>query len=214
MNDKAPAAGNSAERAYVPVLSFAEGIGTSYFKSLDLDPNTVGSLELGSMQVDMELFRLYDNSPDGLDAVIRKADAALMLVKFLDRVCMDKIKEAYRMLIDEPFLPKSILIFREPKESEFKISCAYCGQKLWVRDRDAGKRGNCPQCRKTFFLPTQKSYLTSFLMLTEAVPVLSVTGGDVSCKNAVSSLIERIVSQEQGLKSTTMRVQIPPEDLE
>ncbi|HMP72687.1 MAG TPA: hypothetical protein PKE55_05425 [Kiritimatiellia bacterium] len=200
-------------KAYVPIFSFAEGIGESFLSSVQIENPEGGALAFGDLTVQLELFRLYENEPSGIDSILRKSDAAMILVKFLDRMIMDRIKETYRILAEEAFLPKSICICREAKEAEFKISCAYCGQKLWVRDKDAGKRGNCPQCRKTFFLPTQKSYLTSFLMLTDAVPAVTVTLGDATCTNALSSLIERVVSHEQGLKSSTMRVQIPPDEL-
>jgi len=143
--------------------------------------------------------------------VLAKADACLILTRFLDQVSMNRIKDAFRLINAEAFLPKTIAMFREPKESEFKISCTYCGQKLWVRDRDAGRRGNCPKCHKTFFIPTQKAFITSFLMLTESVPVITVTRDDASCKNAVTSLVDRIVSMEEGLKSSTIRIEIPQE---
>ncbi|HMO51852.1 MAG TPA: hypothetical protein PKE26_00100 [Kiritimatiellia bacterium] len=199
-------------KVYVPVFSFTDGVGEAFFESLGLDPNQVGELPLGDRKVNLELFRMIENSPDGVEAILSKADATLMLIRFLDQLSMNRIKEVFRLVQAETFLPKSMVVMREPKETEFKISCTYCGQKLWVRDRDAGRRGNCPQCRKTFFIPTQKAFITSFLMLTEAVPVLTATRDDVSCRNAVASLVDRIVSIEESMKSSTMRIELPPEE--
>jgi len=209
MNDK-PAFNNG--NVYIPVFAFTEGSGESFFESLGLNPNGVGEIAMGDKRVQVELFRLSENSTDGLDAVLNKADAALLLVRFLDQLSMTRIKQVFHLVNNSNFLPKSIIIMREPKEAEFKISCTYCGQKLWVRDRDTGRRGNCPQCRKTFFIPTQKSFVTSFLMLTEAVPVQTATKGDASSRNAVAALVERIVTVEDGMKSSTMRIELPPEE--
>lgn len=199
-------------KVYIPVFSFTEGAGERFFETLGFGSETTGDIPLGNKTAQVELIRLVEDGAGGLEAALSRADAALVLVRFLDQVSMTRIKDAFRALQAETFLPKTIAAFREAKEAEFKISCTYCGQKLWVRDRDAGRRGNCPQCRKTFFVPTQKSYITSYLMLTDAVPVINVTHGDASCRNAIASLVERIVSMEEGTKSSTMRIELPPEE--
>lgn len=209
MNDK-PAFHNG--NVYIPVFAFTEGTGESFFETLGLNPNGVSEVSMGDKKVQVELFRLTENSTEGMDTILNKADAALLLVRFLDQLSMSRIKQVFHLVNNSNFLPKSIVIMREPKEAEFKISCAYCGQKLWVRDRDTGRRGNCPQCRKTFFIPTQKSFITSFLMLTETVPVQTATKGDASCRNSLAALVERIVSVSDSMKSSTMRIELPPED--
>jgi len=209
MNDK-PAFHNG--NVYIPVFAFTEGSGESFFESLGLSPNGVGDVTMGEKKVQVELFRLTENFTENLDAILNKADAALLLIRFLDQLSMTRIKQVYQLANTSNFLPKSIVIMRDPKEAEFKISCTYCGQKLWVRDRDTGRRGNCPQCRKTFFIPTQKSFITSFLMLTEAVPIQTATKGEASCRNSLAALVERIVSVADSMKSSTMRIELPPED--
>ncbi len=208
MNDQANPA---RENVYVPVFSFTDGIGEQYFETLGLDANAVGEIEIGDKLVRLELFRMIENSSDGIEVILNKSNAAMLLIRFLDQLSMARIRDVFRLVNVETFLPKSLVVVRQPKESEFKISCTYCGQKLWVRDRDAGRRGNCPQCRKTFLIPTQKTFVTSFLMLTDAVPVQQVTQGDSSCRNALAALVERTVSMHEGLKSSTMRIELPEE---
>ncbi len=198
-------------KVYVPVLSFSEGCGETLFESLGLNPAAVGEIPHGDKVAQVELFSFAGETHDELGPIIDRADACLLLVRHLDQLSMNRVKDVFTHVGAESFLPKSIAIYREPKETEFKISCTYCGQKLWVRDRDAGRRGNCPRCRKTFFIPTQKAYLTSFLMLTEAVPVLNVTTGDASFPQAVTGLVDRIASMDEGVKSSTIRIELPPE---
>ena len=199
-------------KIYIPVFAFTDGTGEAFFQTLGLDPNGIGEIPMGDKVAKIELFRIIENSADGIQPILDKADATILLIRFLDQLAMTRIREVFRMLNAETFLPKSVVIMREANETEFKISCSYCGQKLWVRDRDSGRRGNCPQCRKTFFIPTQKSFVTSFLMLTDTIPVQTVTNGDASIRNAVTSLVERIVSMEDGMKSSTMRIELPPDD--
>lgn len=198
-------------KIYIPVFSFTEGCGESFFQTLGLDPNNMGSIPLGDHTAQVELFRITEELNEGLELILNKADACLLLIRFLDQISMNRIKETFRLIGAESFLPKTFALLREPKEVEFKISCTYCGQKLWVRDRDAGRRGNCPKCRKTFFIPTQKAFVTSFLMLNETVPVVTVTNGDPSCGNAITSLVERVVSMDEGMKSSTIRIELPQE---
>ena len=84
----------------------------------------------------------------------------------------------------------AVILFREEGEIDFKMSCPACGQKLWVRDTDVGKRGRCPNCKKAFKLPSQAGHLKSQLMLPDAVPALTVVRGKAaSCRGALASLI-------------------------
>jgi transposase-like protein len=210
MSESTPTAGE--KNLYMPVFAFTDGIGETFLSSLGLDPVHGGELAMGGKNIRVELFRMIENSADGAEAVLEKSDAVILLIRFLDQLSLTRIKDLFHRINHETFLPKSVVLVREPKESEFKISCTYCGQKLWVRDRDSGRRGICPQCRKTFLVPTQKSFITSYLMLTDAVPVQTVTSGDPSCRNAVAALAERVYTMDEGMKSSTMRIELPPEE--
>jgi DNA-directed RNA polymerase subunit RPC12/RpoP len=163
--------------------------------------------------VQTELIRLLEQPREDLKPIVDRADACLILVRYLDQATMHLIKDVYQLVHNETFLPKDIAILREHKEAEFKISCSYCGQKLWVRDRDAGRRGNCPKCRKTFFIPTQKAYLTSYLMLAENETIHSVVAGEQApCRGIMEELVSRVAGMEEGAKSSTMRIELPPDE--
>jgi hypothetical protein len=154
----------------------------------------------------------------GWDETLKKADAVALLVRFLDVISLDKIRAIYRRLPSERSSPLAVILFREEGEIDFKMSCPACGQKLWVRDTDVGKRGRCPNCKKAFKLPSQAGQLKSQLMLPDAVPALTVVRGKpASCRGALASLLAYLggtivpqaeVLDQETLKKTTVRVQI------
>lgn len=156
------------------------------------------------------------------DEAVRKADAMVMLTRFLDVISLDKIKAIYRRLPSDKAVPLSVLVYREKDESDFKMSCPACGQKLWVRDSDVGKRGRCPNCKKPFKLPAQSNLIRAQLMIPDTVGVSVVVRGDQdSLQEAMTALCSRITGDfvateipidEEILKKTTVRVQIQSDD--
>jgi len=156
------------------------------------------------------------------EETIKDADALIVLVRFMDVISMDKIKSIYRHLPNDQSVPLAFILFREEGETDFKISCTACGQKLWVRDQDVGKRGRCPNCKTAFRLPAQKEHLKEQLMVPDAVPIMMVDRGHpATARKAVTKLLERLtgdtISEEQDfdpnvLKQSTMRIQVQPGD--
>ena len=152
------------------------------------------------------------------DETIKQADAVALLVRFLDVISLDKIRAIYRRLPSERSSPMAVILFREEGEIDFKMSCPACGQKLWVRDTDIGKRGRCPNCKKAFKLPSQSGHLKAQLMLPDAVPALTVVRGKAaSCRGALASLLAYLKGtivpgaepiDQETLKKTTVRVQV------
>ena len=152
------------------------------------------------------------------DDSMKKSEAVALLVRFLDVISLDKIRAIYRRVPSERAVPMSVILFREDGEIDFKMSCPACGQKLWVRDSDVGKRGRCPNCKKAFKLPSQAGHLKSQLMLPDAIPALTAVRGKApSCRGALSSLLAYLagaivpptaVLDQETLKKTTVRVQI------
>ena len=157
------------------------------------------------------------------DDTIKNADGIALLIRFMDVISMDKIKAIYRRIPSEDSVPVVTVIVRDNGESDFKMSCPVCGQKLWVRDSDAGKRGRCPNCKKAFTLPDQVAHVRSQLALPDSVPVVRVIGGQSeSAVNAVEGLVKSIGGglieppediDQDVLKQSTMRVSINPEDI-
>jgi predicted RNA-binding Zn-ribbon protein involved in translation (DUF1610 family) len=157
------------------------------------------------------------------DDTIKKAQALVLLTRFLDIITLDKLRAIYRRIPGESEAPIMVLSVREKDEADFKMSCPVCGQKLWVRDSDAGKRGRCPNCKKAFTLPEQIGHLRAQLALPDSVDVLrSVQGDKKSAETVITKLLEKtnggIIEpstrlDENVLKQSTIRVQINPDDM-
>lgn len=158
---------------------------------------------------------------------ITQAGAIVLLVRFMDIISMDKMKAIHNSIPEELDLPISVILFREEGEADFKISCNSCGQKLWVRDQDGGKRGRCPNCKKSFDLPSQEDHLKAQLELPESVIAARVNKNIAACQVAIAALLGQVRGLAGGepgiasdkdefdpdvLKQTTMRIQLSSGD--
>lgn len=175
-------------------------------------------LTIGSQRVAMDVF-VGDPADDAAFAErVAKAQAITMLVRFLDVLSLDKIRNVYHHLAQAGTVPKAVFYLRDKNELDFKISCPSCGQKLWLRDTDISKRGRCPNCSKPFVILSQADHLKTQLLLPEGMPIIKVIRKDNdSFRAAIAKLLESEaiglkpadaeVSME-ALKHATVRIQV------
>lgn len=109
-----------------------------------------------------------------------EVDACFCLIRFVDQAGMQALAGQLNTLADRIEAPVYFLIYRNVNEQDFKMSCPFCGQKLWVRDADLDKRGRCPSCKKGFTLPRQEDQVIQLLNLRQDAPVQRLTHGDGS----------------------------------
>lgn len=177
-----------------------------------------GELMIGSHGVTLDVF-VGDPAEDASFAErVAKAHAITMLVRFLDVLSLDKIRNIYHHLAQAGSVPKAVFYLRDKGELDFKISCPSCGQKLWLRDTDVGKRGRCPNCSKPFIILSQSDHLKTQLLLPEGMPCLKVTRKDNdSFRTALGKLLESKISgvipldasvNLEALKHSTVRIQV------
>ena len=206
-------AGAGASPLRLAVLTGQEELGGLLFASL-------GGASEGAREMDLDQPPTHLFLPPAGEAVaatLAAADAVLLLVRFMDALTMDRLKAICAEIPREPPVPMAVLLFREPEEIDFKISCPACSQKLWVRDTDEGKRGRCPNCKTAFHLPSQAQYAKTELALRGDVPLTRVVGKDArSCRNALDNLRGHLAGAGSGppfepdvLIRRTARIPVP-----
>ncbi|MDF3128011.1 hypothetical protein P0Y35_02260 [Kiritimatiellaeota bacterium B1221] len=168
------------------------------------------------------LFKSY--SPETGDANKRPFDVLVGLVRFVDVLTLQKLDQLLRASGAGKFTPSLILIYRNENESDFKMSCPYCGQKLWVRDADQDKRGRCPHCSKGFTLPDQEEHISTTLRLSSDVQVRKIVRQDpgslagplrdVLQLASVENSLQNLEMDSQSVINDTMRVNIVDETAE
>jgi hypothetical protein len=205
------------------ILSIYQEMGETYVRSIcPQAQGGAGDLQLMGREVHVETLAGDPRVNPSWEDRLASADGMLLLVRFMDVISMDKVKAIFRSIPQDFDAPMVIALFREAGESDFKMSCAACGQKLWVRDQDIGKRGRCPNCKRAFRLPAQDEHLRSQLLVPDAVSVMTVDrGSPEACLAGVGALVERLggelvpseeVFDPDVLKQQTMRIQVSTGD--
>jgi hypothetical protein len=140
----------------------------------DVGCETEGYLQIATVS-DRKLAFSVASTPEQ----VRQAPASsvsVIVIRFVDVLSLQNTLEL--MESRSGLKPAVVLIYRNENESDFKMSCPYCGQKLWVRDADQDKRGRCPHCHKGFTLPAQEEHVVSSLSLSTVTPVRRIVRGD------------------------------------
>jgi predicted RNA-binding Zn-ribbon protein involved in translation (DUF1610 family) len=182
------------------------------------------SVELGGHRLRFDVLSGDPRLNAAWDDTITAASGLVLLTRFLDIISLDKVRAIYRRLPGGATSAMAVVSLREPNETDFKMSCPVCGQKLWVRDSDAGKRGRCPNCKKAFELPDQLAHIRAQLALPDSIQVVRVVQGNKdSATQAIKQLLPHMTGglvesgdeavDQNVLKQSTIRVQINPEDV-
>ncbi len=115
--------------------------------------------------------------PENAKTLASSVDLMVGLMRFVDVISLQNMTQILDALPPDWRIPAGFFLYRNEGETDFKMSCPYCGQKLWVRDADQDKRGRCPNCKKGFTLPGQEEHLTQSLRLRESMLVRRIEKG-------------------------------------
>lgn len=178
-------------------MTVEQDIGENFLK--DLCPDANNGIGHGTVDEQTLIYRVLAGDPETnpeWDEKVKKADYQILLCHHLDLISLKQTKEIYRRIPSNEVNPLNVVIYRAGEESDFKISCPSCGQKLWVPDKDENRRGRCPACRKAFSLPSKTELVKNELNLPDNVAIRTAKRGDgEACVNCVKSLVNR----EEGI---------------
>ena len=203
---------------HILILSIYRELAESFLDPLAQDQKK--ELTIGDYQIVFDIVAGDPGQDPAFEEYIAKANAIAIVARFLDVLSLDKIATLYRHLPNEVNMPIAIFLLRDKAEVDFKISCPSCGQKLWLRDADIGKRGRCPNCKKPFIILSQGDHLKSQLMLPENVSIIKLTRNDSieTFKLAIAQLLDSLSFgikpakladvTDEALKNATVRVQV------
>lgn len=156
---------------------------------------------------------------NGEHAELEEASAIAMVVEYVDAQTLGSVRGAMGRLPRDRNLPMAFLVNRPEGKQDFKMSCPSCGQKLWIRDSDVGKRGRCPNCKKAFDIPEQIALLREQLLLPDSIEVRTVSPSDSGLmREVLGSLVQQAaegqVTYQEALKNQTGVIELDISDLE
>lgn len=147
---------------------------------------------------------------------VNRAHVLVLIIRNMDPESLRSARVRFGRLGGNRRAPLGVFVLREPDETEYKIGCPSCGQKLKLKENDVGKQGRCPSCRMALKIPSPADYLRDRLLLPDAIPILNVTLGNAAlCRGALVNLLARTAvrlsvpdrqHQEAYLKQATVPI--------
>ncbi|MCS6771559.1 MAG: hypothetical protein NZ740_05990 [Kiritimatiellae bacterium] len=138
---------------------------------------------------------------------VKNANLTLLLLRFVDEETLNVARALVRSLPPSFQSTLHYVIARQSGESEFKMSCPRCGQKLLVRDSLAFRRTQCPRCKHPFTIPGQADLVRQQFLVPPTHKISKVQLGDhESCVLALANAYRQIGARRTEEKSQTMRL--------
>ena len=203
---------NSVSVSYVAgVVSAQPELPGSYVSSVcGGDGGSAKATLRGVADVYLEPFLPEAIGQEAAQGRLREMDFCLLLVKHLDAITLDSIRDLMRSLPSAATHNLHVLICRQTGEIEYKISCTKCGQKLLVRDAMAMRRARCPHCQDFFQVPGQADLVRAELLIPSNRLVRKVMLEDpASGRQALEAIISHHSARSTAAKSSTMRLDLP-----
>ena len=193
----------------VAVVTAEKEIASLFIGDVCGAPGLEGEVTLGGRSIKLEASLVQpDTGFDGPGAPL--ADAYIMIAHFLDAVSLDVLKFAYETINTRPRIRQAVILYRKNGESEYKISCSACGQKLLIRDTHVGQIGRCPHCKESSRLPLPDVLMSHAMGISQSANIRKISGKTPEhARELVSSLAQQVTGYDQALKSSTMRIEIP-----
>jgi|GEM_PF-1397320 len=156
---------------------------------------------------------------NGEHAELQEASVIALVVEYVDAQTLGIVRGAMGRLPRDRNLPMAFFVNRPEGKQDFKMSCPSCGQKLWIRDSDVGKKGRCPNCKKAFEIPEQIALLREQLRLPQSVEVRTVSPENSQPVRDVLEVLLRQaftgeVAYNEAMKNQTSVIELDISDFE
>lgn len=202
--------GHSIGRQTIAVIAAQEDLAAAFLAACEAHPET-GEAALPKTG-DVVFRRLAAKelaSGQGIEDAGR-ADAGVLLVRFADHETLSELRAAIARLPAGFARGLNVVLCRNGGETEFKMSCPKCTQKLMIRDALAFKRVNCPNCQKAFTVPGQADLLHDQLAIPAMRTIRKANLADAaSCRQSLAGLTWQTHEISQDAKASTMRIDLP-----
>lgn len=168
-------------------------VGDALLRELDLGPATQLAQPPDILvRLRLQAGEVVDPAP--WRASIGGADLMGFYGHHLDTQSVASLRAIFELCKEKKSAPLHMLLCRSGEAGEFKIGCPHCGQKMWVREGDADKRGRCPTCQKGFPVPHAVKELKQRLGLPDLTPITPVTlGHPVAAHAALMAILRPVV---------------------
>jgi hypothetical protein len=203
---------SAASPALVLVLATELDVGELFLDCICGKNKAQGITEIDGQRVHAEALDVESALEGVANEKLAKAKAVILLVHHLDLLSLNRIRLAHLKLGTSNRIKPHIVLFRRKGETEFKISCPPCEQKLLIRHSDVDRVGKCPHCQRPMRLPQPDVHLRTQLNLPKTATIHPVAEDQPeACRKIVSQLVHGPRQREDAF-STTMRIEILPED--
>lgn len=163
----------------------------------------------GFKEIGEDELQFYCRPASDMQAAIEGADRAALLVHHMDLITVQRLRAVNDFMVKEAKLPYTWTIFKPEGESEFKISCIECGQKIMVPDARQGADARCPKCKKAFNLPTREEHLLLVLGIEDESLVTRLeTDDQASIDQALATITKQAEAQAKPAEDSSGKKKI------
>lgn len=147
-------------------------------------PAENGYRTLGDVEIQVGLGKL-----DEIDAVIESSECVVALLRHMDLMSIEELKKIIEQLEAKASGKYGVVLFKNSEDKEYKVSCIECGQKIMIPDDQAGTKGRCPKCKKSFEIMTREEHLKLLIKGVGSPPVALVVKGEKATFDSALSMI-------------------------
>lgn len=151
----------------------------------------------GFKQIDDTEIQFNCRDHTDMDAALKDADRAVVLVHHIDLISVEGLRPVNEHLKSKSDIPYLWVLLKLEDESEFKISCIECGQKILIPDGRKDANARCPKCKKAFTIPGREEHLRLVMGFEDYSNIFAV---EEASPETFERVIDRLVKEDAAAK--------------